>query len=503
MHKISCYDTIFITYMRGDYLEDYIKTSDLALLTEGYELTMADGFMGAGMKDTVAYFDLFFRRVPDNGGFAIAAGLSKVIDYLEHLHFREEDIKYLKSKGISDELASYLKDFKFTCDVWAIPEGTPIFPNEPIIKVRGPIIEAQLIETMLLLSINQQSLIATKANRLVRAAHGTAVAEFGTRRAQGVDEAVYGARAAYIGGCVATSGVIPEKEFGIPSVNTMIHSWVQLFDSEYDAFCEYARRHPDDCTLVVDTYDTIRSGIPNAIKAFDDVLAPLGKRPKSVRIDSGDITYLSKRVRKMLDVAGYPDCDIMASNSLDEHLISDMVSQGAKVDCFIVGERLITSASSPLFGGVYKLSAIEKDGKTVPKINLSENVRKITIPSSKQVYRLIDKDSGKAIADVLTLDDEIIDETKPYVLFDPDFTWKRKEIENFVTRKLLVPIFEGGKKVYEEPSLKEIREYCLRQTDTLWDEVKRFENPHKYYVDLSKNLWAERNGLIEKFKGIK
>ena len=484
-------------------MEDYIKASDLALLTEGYELTMADGFMGAGMKDTVAYFDLFFRRVPDNGGFAIAAGLSKVIDYLEHLHFREEDIKYLKSKGISDELASYLKDFKFTCDVWAIPEGTPIFPNEPIIKVRGPIIEAQLIETMLLLSINQQSLIATKANRLVRAAHGTAVAEFGTRRAQGVDEAVYGARAAYIGGCVATSGVIPEKEFGIPSVNTMIHSWVQLFDSEYDAFCEYARRHPDDCTLVVDTYDTIRSGIPNAIKAFDDVLAPLGKRPKSVRIDSGDITYLSKRVRKMLDVAGYPDCDIMASNSLDEHLISDMVSQGAKVDCFIVGERLITSASSPLFGGVYKLSAIEKDGKTVPKINLSENVRKITIPSSKQVYRLIDKDSGKAIADVLTLDDEIIGETKPYVLFDPDFTWKRKEIENFVTRKLLVPIFKGGKKVYEEPSLKEIREYCLRQTDTLWDEVKRFENPHKYYVDLSKNLWAERNRLIEKFKGIK
>ena len=484
-------------------MEDYIKASDLALLTEGYELTMADGFMGAGMKDTVAYFDLFFRRVPDNGGFAIAAGLSKVIDYLEHLHFREEDIKYLKSKGISDELASYLKDFKFTCDVWAIPEGTPIFPNEPIIKVRGPIIEAQLIETMLLLSINQQSLIATKANRLVRAAHGTAVAEFGTRRAQGVDEAVYGARAAYIGGCVATSGVIPEKEFGIPSVNTMIHSWVQLFDSEYDAFCEYARRHPDDCTLVVDTYDTIRSGIPNAIKAFDDVLAPLGKRPKSVRIDSGDITYLSKRVRKMLDVAGYPDCDIMASNSLDEHLISDMVSQGAKVDYFIVGERLITSASSPLFGGVYKLSAIEKDGKTVPKINLSENVRKITIPSSKQVYRLIDKDSGKAIADVLTLDDEIIDETKPYVLFDPDFPWKRKEIENFVTRKLLVPIFKGGKKVYEEPSLKEIREYCLRQTDTLWDEVKRFENPHKYYVDLSKNLWAERNSLIEKFKGIK
>ena len=482
-------------------MADYIKASDLALLTEGYELTMADGFMGAGMKDTVAYFDLFFRRVPDNGGFAIAAGLSKVIDYLEHLHFREEDIKYLKSKGISDELASYLKDFKFTCDVWAIPEGTPIFPNEPIIKVRGPIIEAQLIETMLLLSINQQSLIATKANRLVRAAHGTAVAEFGTRRAQGVDEAVYGARAAYIGGCVATSGVIPEKEFGIPSVNTMIHSWVQLFDSEYDAFCEYARRHPDDCTLVVDTYDTIRSGIPNAIKAFDDVLAPLGKRPKSVRIDSGDITYLSKRVRKMLDVAGYPDCDIMASNSLDEHLISDMVSQGAKVDCFIVGERLITSASSPLFGGVYKLAAAKDkdDAEFIPKIKLSENSEKVTNPGNKTIYRIYDKETGKIRADLICLADETFDESKDMIIFDPIETWKKTKIKGgtYTLRELLVPIFQKGACVYTSPSVMEIRDICTREKDTLWEESKRLVNPHEVYVDLSDKLYHIKSDLLE------
>lgn len=479
------------------------QPENLAMLTESYAFTMAEGYIGAGMQNTVAYFDLFFRRVPDNGGFAVMAGLSQVIAYLKNLRFSADDIEYLRTSGVSEGLLNYLRNFKFTCDVWAIPEGTPIFPNEPIIKVRGPIIEAQLIETVLLLCINQQSLIATKANRLVRAAHGTAVAEFGTRRAQGFDEAIYGARAAYIGGCAATSGVIPGAKFGIPTMNSMLHSWVQMFDSEYEAFCAYARRHPDDCTLIVDTYDTIRSGIPNAIRAFNDVLVPLGKRPKSVRIDSGDITYLSKRVRKMLDLAGFPDCDIAASNALDEHLISDMIAQGAKVDCFIVGERLITSASSPLFSGVYKLSAIEKDGKVIPKINLSENVHKITIPTSKQLYRLFDMDSGKAIADVLTLDGEKIDDNKPYVLFDPDFTWKRKEIENFVARKLLVPIFENGRCVYDEPSLETIREYCENQTDTLWDEVKRFENPHKYYVDLSKELWTVRNGLIEAYKGVK
>ena len=479
------------------------QSADLSMMTELYEFTLADGYFSAGMQDTVACFDLFFRRVPDGGGFAVMAGLEQVIAYLKNLHFTEGDLAFLREKGISEPFLQYLRDFKFACDVWAIPEGTPIFPNEPIVKVRGPVVQAQMIETMLLLCINQQSLIATKANRLVRAAHGTAVAEFGTRRAQGTNIAVCGARAAYIGGCVVTSGVEAARDFGIPTLQTMIHSWVQMFDSEYEAFCAYARAYPDDCTFVVDTYDTLRSGVPNAIRAFNDVLLPLGKRPKSVRIDSGDITYLSKRVRKMLDEAGYPDCDIMASNSLDEHIISDMLSQGAKVDCFIVGERLITSASTPLFSGVYKLCAVEKDGRIIPKINLSENVKKITIPSSKLVYRLFDMDSGKAIADVLTTDSEEIDDTKPYELFDPDFTWKRKEIENYVARPLLVKIFDKGECVYTSPALSEIRDYCAEQIDSLWDEVKRFENPHKYYVDLSEKLWEIRKLLIEEYKGVR
>lgn len=473
------------------------------MLTELYEFSMADGYFSNGMENTVACFDLFFRRVPDNGGFAVMAGLQQVIDCLSDLHFSEADLQFLREQGISEAFLQYLRNFRFACDVWAIPEGTPIFPNEPIVKVRGPIVQAQMIETMLLLCINSQSLIATKANRLVRAAHGTAVAEFGTRRAQGGSEAVFGARAAYIGGCVSTSGVIPARDFGIPAMQTMIHSWVQMFDSEYEAFCAYARRYPDCCSFVVDTYDTLRSGVPNAIRAFNDVLVPLGQRPHSVRIDSGDITYLSKRVRKMLDEAGYPDCEILASNALDEHLISDMVSQGAKVDCFLVGERLITSASAPLFSGVYKLCAVEKDGRIIPKINLSENVRKITIPSSKLVYRLFDMDSGKAIADVLTTDSEEIDDSKPYELFDPDFTWKRKEIENFVARPLLVKIFDKGTCVYVPPTLPEIRDYCSEQIDTLWDEVKRFENPHKYYVDLSEKLWEIRKLLIEEYKGVR
>ncbi len=475
-----------------------------AAVTELYEFAMADGYFSCGLGDTVACFDLFFRRVPDHGGFAIMAGLQQVIDALQDLHFSEEDLEFLREQGISEPFLDYLRDFHFACDVWAIPEGTPIFPNEPIVKVRGPVVQAQMIETMLLLCINQQSLIATKANRLVRAAHGTAVAEFGARRAQGFDEAIYGARAAYIGGCTATSGVLPAREFGIPVLQTMIHSWVQMFDSEYEAFCAYAKRYPDDCTFVVDTYDTLRSGVPNAIRAFNDVLLPMGRRPKSVRIDSGDIPYLSKRVRKMLDEAGFPDCGILASNSLDEHIISEMLVQGAKVDCFIVGERLITSASSPLFGGVYKLCALEQpDGRIVPKINLSENVHKITIPSSKNVYRLFDMDSGKAIADVLTTDSEELDDSKPYELFDPDYTWKRKEIENYVARPLLVQIFEKGKCVYHSPTPTEIREYCSEQVDTLWDEVKRFENPHKYYVDLSSKLWEIRKLLIEEYKGVR
>ena len=476
---------------------------NLSLMTELYELTMANGFFENGKADEIAYFDLFFRRVPDKGGFAVFAGLSQIIEYVKSLKFTEEDLEYLKTQGLSDAFIEYLRDFEFKCDIWSVPEGTPIFPNEPVIKVRGPIIQAQLIETILLVSMNHQSLIATKANRLVRAAKGTAVAEFGTRRSIGFDSAYYGSRAAFIGGCVGTSGVLQGKDFNIPTMNAMIHSWVQMFDSEYDAFCEYARLYPDDCSFVIDTYDTLKSGVPNAIRAFDDVLKPMGKRPVGVRIDSGDITYLSKKVRKMLDEAGYPDCNIIASNSLDEYIINDMILQGAKVDCFVVGERLINSASSPLFSGVYKLSAVEKNGEIIPKINLSENVSKITTPHSKMLYRLFDCDTGKAIADVLTLENETIDDSKPYTLFDPDFTWKRKEVENFVARRLLVPVFENGICVYKEPTLSEIRDYCSEQIDNLWEEVKRFENPHSYYVDLSENLWRVRKDLIEEYKGVK
>lgn len=476
---------------------------NLSLMTELYELTMANGFLENKKADDIAYFDLFFRRVPDKGGFAVFAGLSQIIEYLKNLSFNENDLEYLRENGFAESFIEYLKNFELKCDIWSVPEGTPIFPNEPVIKVRGPIIQAQLLETILLVSMNHQSLIATKANRLVRAAKGTEVAEFGTRRSTSYDNAYYGSRAAYIGGCVGTSGVLQGKDFGIPTMNTMIHSWVQMFDSEYEAFCEYAKLYPDDCSFVIDTYDTLKSGVPNAIKAFDDILKPMGKRPISVRIDSGDITYLSKKVRKMLDEAGYPDCNIVASNSLDEYIINDMILQGAKVDCFVVGERLINSASSPLFSGVYKLCATEKNGEIVPKINLSENVSKITTPHSKMLYRLFDCDTGKAIADVLTLENEEIDESKPYTLFDPDFTWKRKEVENFVARKMLVPIFEKGKCVYKEPSLDEIRDYCSEQIDNLWEEVKRFENPHTYYVDLSEDLWRVRKELIEEHKGVK
>ena len=473
------------------------------LMTELYELTMANGLYMSGKADEIAYFDLFFRKVPDNGGFAIFSGLSRIVELIKNIKFSDSDLEYLSSIGLCDGFVDYLRNFKFECDIWSVPEGTPVFPNEPVIKVRGPILQAQLIETLLLVCMNHQSLIATKANRLVRAAKGTTVAEFGTRRSNGFDMAFYGSRAAYIGGCVGTSGVVQGEKFGIPTMNTMIHSWVQMFESEYEAVCEFARQYPDDCSLVIDTYDTIRSGVPNAIKAFDTVLKPMGKRPVSVRIDSGDITYLSKKVRKMLDEAGYPDCSITASNSLDEYIINDMISQGAKVDCFVVGERLINSASSPLFSGVYKLCAVENNGEIIPKINLSENVSKITTPHSKMLYRLFDCDTGKAIADVLTMQDEEIDESKPYTLFDPDFTWKRKEVENFVARKLLVPVFVNGECVYDEPSVDEIRDYCSEQIDNLWEEVKRFENPHTYYVDLSESLWRIRRDLIEEHKGAK
>ncbi len=472
---------------------------NLTMLTDFYELTMANGYFQNGLKEKQAYFDMFFRKVPDNGGFAIMAGVEQLIQYLKNLRFDDKDIEYLRSKKLfSEEFLQYLKSFKFSCDVWAVPEGTPIFPNEPVVSVRGPVIEAQFIETMVLLTINHQSLITTKANLIVRAAQGRDVMEFGSRRAQGYDGAIYGARAAYIGGCVGTC-TIAEKEFDIPVIGTMAHSWIQIFPSELEAFRAYARTYPGSCTFLVDTYNVLKSGVPNAIKVFNEEIVPRGFRPKGIRLDSGDITYLSKEARRMLDEAGFQDCRIVASNSLDEFIIRDILMQGAQVDLFGVGERLITSRSEPVFGGVYMLVAVEENGEMIPKIKLSENVGKITNPGFKQVWRLFDRESGKAIADVLTANDETIDESKSYELFDPEYTWKRKNVTNFIAKRLLVRIFDKGICVYESPKLSEIKRYCKEQTDTLWDEVKRFENPHKYYVDLSKPLWEMKERLLQEY----
>lgn len=475
--------------------------SNLTMLTDFYEITMANGYFANGYKDTVVYFDMFFRHIPDDGGYAIMAGVQQVIEYLEDLKFTEEDIRYLRDcKIFSDEFIDYLADFRFACDVWAVPEGTPIFPVEPIVTVRGPVIQAQFIETMILLTVNHQSLIATKANRIVRAAQGRAVMEFGSRRAQGYAGAILGARAAYIGGCCGTACTICDRDYGVPALGTMAHSWVQLFDSELDAFRAYAKEYPSQCTLLVDTYNVLKSGVPNAIKAFNEVLLPQGFRPAGIRIDSGDITYLSRKARKMLDDAGFEDCKICASNSLDEYIIRDMLMQGACVDSFGVGERLITSSSEPVFGGVYKLSGVEdKDGNITPKIKISENVAKITTPCFKKLWRLFDRESGKAIADVITLHDEVIDDAKPYEIFDPDHIWKRKTVTNFRAVELQQKIFENGRSITKPRDLKEIKAYCLQQVDTLWDEVTRFENPHQYYVDLSQKLWNEKNRLISNY----
>lgn len=470
---------------------------NLTMIMDLYELTMANGIFTSDMRDTVTYFDMFFRRVPDDGGYAIMAGLEQLIEYMNNLRFGEDDIEYLKNLNLfSDEFIDYLKNFKFTCDVWAVPEGTVIFPHEPIVTVRGPAMQALMLETMLLLTINHQSLIATKANRIVRAANGRPVMEFGARRAHGYGAAYYGARAAIIGGCAGTSCLLTAKDFGVAASGTMAHSWVQLFDDEYTAFKTYAEKYPDSCMLLVDTYNVLKSGIPNAIKVFDDVLKPLGKRPLGIRIDSGDITYITKKARKMLDDAGYSDCKICISNSLDEYLIRDMIFQGAQVDSYGVGERLITASSEAVFGGVYKLAAVEKKGEIIPKIKISENAAKITLPGVKIPWRLYDRETGKAIADVIALNTEKIDQSEPYEIFDPDHTWKRKVVTDFIAKKLQVKIFENGRQVYTSPSVKEIAKYRADQVDSLWDEVKRFENPHTYYVDLSEELWNLRHELL-------
>lgn len=473
---------------------------NLTMIMDLYELTMANGIFTSDMRNTVTYFDMFFRRVPDNGGYAIMAGLEQLIEYMNNLKFTKEDIEYLEGLNLfSEEFIDYLRDFKFTCDVWAVPEGTVIFPHEPIVTVRGPAMQALMLETMLLLTINHQSLIATKANRIVRAAQGRPVMEFGARRAHGYGAAYYGARAAIIGGCAGTSCLLTAKDFGTKASGTMAHSWVQLFPDEYTAFKTYAEKYPDSCMLLVDTYNVLKSGIPNAIKVFDEVLKPLGKRPLGIRIDSGDITYITKRARKMLDEAGYPDCKICISNSLDEYLIRDMIFQGAKVDSYGVGERLITASSEAVFGGVYKLAAVEKNGEIIPKIKISENAAKITLPGVKIPWRLYDRETGKAIADVITLNDESISSDEPYEIFDPEHTWKRKVVTDFVAKKLQVKIFEKGRQVYFVPSVKEISKYRAEQVDSLWDEVTRFENPHTYYVDLSEKLWGLRHDLLNNF----
>jgi len=474
-----------------------VTQQNYTLLCDFYELTMANGYFCAGLSGRISYFDVFFRSVPDSGGFAIAAGLEQVIDYIRELHFTEEDIEFLASKNIfNDEFLDFLRRFRFTGDIWAVPEGTVIFPGEPIMTVRAPAIEAQFIETFVLLSLNHQSLIATKANRIVRASEGRPVSEFGSRRAQGADGAVFGARASYIGGCAATACTISDRLFGVPAGGTMAHSWVQMFDTEYEAFETYCRLYPRSATLLVDTYDALRSGVPNAIRAFKEILLPQGITNFAIRLDSGDIAYLTRKARKMLDDAGLAGCKIVVSNSLDEYIIRDLIRQGACVDSFGVGERLITSRSAPVFGGVYKLAAIEKDGAIVPKIKISENAAKITNPHFKKLWRLYDRTTGKAEADLITVYDETVDDSQPLEIFDPDHTWKRKLMTNFTARPLMEQIFRGGELVYELPSLEEIRAYCAREVASLWDEVTRFENPHNYYVDLSQKLWDIKHELL-------
>ena len=471
---------------------------NLTMLCDFYELTMGNGYFENGFKDRICYFDVFFRQCPDGGGFAIAAGLEQIIDYIKNLHFAPEDIAYLRSRNLfSEGFLSYLENFRFTGDIWAVPEGTPIFPKEPIMVVRAPAIEAQLIETFILLSINHQSLIATKANRVVRAAEGRTVLEFGSRRAQGADAAILGARAAYIGGCNGTACTISDQLYGVLAGGTMAHSWVQMFDTEYEAFKTYCQLYPHNATLLVDTYNTLQSGLPNAIRAFNEVLKPLGITKCGIRMDSGDMAYLSRKARKMLDEAGWTECQISVSNALDEYLIENLLHQGAKIDMFGVGERLITAKSEPVFGGVYKLVAVEKDdGTIVPKIKISENIGKITNPHFKKLYRFYGNDTGKAIADYMCLYDETVDDSGEMEIFDPEATWKTKTVYNFTARQLLVPIFKGGQLVYQCPDLQQVRKYCLEQVDTLWDEVKRFDNPHTYYVDLSQKLWDIKNDLL-------
>ena len=473
---------------------------NIPLLCDYYEYTMANGYVENDLQERMVYFDIYFRNVPDHGGFVIFAGLEQLVDYIVNLRFSDSDIEFLRSKNtFSEKFLNYLRDFRFTGDVWAIPEGTPAFPGEPLVTIRAPMAQAQLLETFALLTINHQTLIATKANRIVRAARGRTVLEFGSRRAQGTDAAILGARAAYIAGCAGTACTVSDKWYGVPASGTMAHSWVMMFDNELDAFKAFCELYPNNATLLVDTYDTLNSGIPNAIRAFKEVLVPKGHNNFAIRLDSGDFAFLTKKARKMLDDAGLTQCKIVVSNALDELLIKDLLDQGAVIDAFGVGDNLITSHSDPVLNGVFKLVAIESDGKIYPKIKISENVEKITTPHFKKIYRVYDE-TGMAIADQICIYDEVIDTSAPLELFDPKATWKRKTLKKYSVKELMVKVIENGEIVYDMPSLEDIRAHCSKELDTLWEEVKRFANPHQYYVDLSQALWDCKSELVRTSK---
>lgn len=474
---------------------------NLTLLTDLYELTMMQGYYEKGQNENVI-FDVFFRQNPCNNGYSVCAGLDQVIDYIKNLHFTYDDVDYLRGLGIfKEDFLHYLSGFHFCGDIYAIPEGTVVFPKEPLLKVVAPIMEAQLVETAILNIINHQSLIATKTSRIVFAANGDGIMEFGLRRAQGPDAGLYGARAAMIGGCVGTSNVLAGQMFDVPVMGTHAHSWIMSFPDEYTAFKTYAEMYPDNCTLLVDTYDTLKSGVPNAIRVFQefkDAGKPLIKY--GIRLDSGDLAYLSKEARKMLDEAGFPEATICASNDLDEFLLHDLKMQGAAIDSWGVGTNLITSKDCPSFGGVYKLAAIQnEEGEFVPKIKISENTEKITNPGNKTIYRIYEKASGKIKADLICFADEVIDPKQDLLLFDPMDTWKKTKLAGgtYTVREILLPIFKNGECLYKSPTLKEIAAYCREEKDTLWDETKRLFYPHRVYVDLSQKLYDVKQSLLD------
>lgn len=474
---------------------------NLTMVMDFYELTMSNGYFKEQDRDSRVAFDVFFRKNPDGGGYSIFAGLEQIIEYIRDLHFDEDDIAYLRERGIfEEEFLEYLQNFSFRGDVYAFPEGTIMYPNEPVITVIAPLIDAQLVETAILLQINHQSLVATKASRIVRAAQGRVVSDFGARRAHNMDAAVYGARAAYIGGVDSTATVLSGKAFQIPVGGTMAHSWVMYYEDEFTAFRKYAETYPDATVLLVDTYDVLKSGIPNAIRVAKEVLEPMGKRLRGVRIDSGDLAYLSKKTRKMLDEAGLTDCKIIASNSLDEYTITSLIEQGGCIDSFGVGERLITSKSDPVFGAVYKIAGVEQAGVFQPRIKVSENVEKITNPGLKKVYRIYDQ-TGKAVADLLGKYEEEIDLSQSFRYVDPVAPWRQRTFDDCTCKELQVPIFQNGKLVYELPALDEIREYVRKQMEEqMWSEEQRFENPHAHYLDMTPSYYDMKMELLYKMQ---